>query len=420
MVATNHRVIALSATPLQVTFDLLGGPPAPPPSSESGAKQSAFTPLLCYNAPSLGPRPFHLAVDGRSFAVVLEHYRDELLPRMLVCGTVFARMSPDQKAQLVTELQAIGYGVAMCGDGANDCGALKTAHAGISLSETEASVASPFTSKIPDITCVPIVIREGRAALVTSFSVFKFMALYSLAEFISAAILYGFESNLGDLQYLYIDLVLILAFAFVMGFTGPHPRLVKPRPPGSLAGVHVLLSLLVQVVLLLLFQLGALFYLQAQSWYQPLLPDPESENILCSENTVIFQISIFQYVGLAVALSTAAPFRRPLFTNYLFVACLLVLVPANLYLTLAPAHWWPGFWQWMQLVPPPAFLFRLTLVELGLLYCALAYFLEGYVFPTQCLRRLLRVVRCKRKPRNRYKHILAAVPPHWPPLGATS
>ena len=57
----------------------------------------------------------------------------------------------------------------MCGDGANDCGALKTADMGISLSEAEASIAAPFTSKIQDISCVVRVLKEGRAALTTSF-----------------------------------------------------------------------------------------------------------------------------------------------------------------------------------------------------------------------------------------------------------
>jgi cation-transporting ATPase 13A3/4/5 len=94
---------------------------------------------------------------------------------MLVKTQIFARMSPDEKNEVVERLQALGYNVLMCGDGANDCAALKAADVGISLSEAEASVAAPFTSSTPDVGCVLEVIKEGRAALVTSFSCFKYM-----------------------------------------------------------------------------------------------------------------------------------------------------------------------------------------------------------------------------------------------------
>ena len=78
---------------------------------------------------------------------------------MLVKGHVFARMSPDEKHELVEKLQEIGYCVGFCGDGANDVGALKGADVGISLSESEASVAAPFTSRKMEISCVIDVIK---------------------------------------------------------------------------------------------------------------------------------------------------------------------------------------------------------------------------------------------------------------------
>lgn len=114
-------------------------------------------------------------MSGDAFRWIIEFGSEEVLQRvivkgqaaevvaddeqMLVCGQVFARMSPDEKHELVERLQSIDYCCGFCGDGANDCGALKAADVGISLSEAEASVAAPFTSRVFDISCIPEVIR---------------------------------------------------------------------------------------------------------------------------------------------------------------------------------------------------------------------------------------------------------------------
>ena len=51
---------------------------------------------------------YHFAMCGRTWGVVRAHYY-HLLPKLIQRGTVFARMAPEQKAQLVEEFQAIDY-----------------------------------------------------------------------------------------------------------------------------------------------------------------------------------------------------------------------------------------------------------------------------------------------------------------------
>uniref|UniRef100_A0A669PTM4 Polyamine-transporting ATPase 13A3 n=1 Tax=Phasianus colchicus TaxID=9054 RepID=A0A669PTM4_PHACC len=292
---------------------------------------------------------YHFAMNGKSFAVILEHFQD-LVPKLVLHGTVFARMAPDQKTQLVEALQNVDYYVGMCGDGANDCGALKRAHGGISLSELEASVASPFTSRTPSISCVPKLIREGRAALITSFCVFKFMALYSIIQYISVTLLYSILSNLGDHQFLFIDLAIILVVVFTMSLNPAWKELVARRPPSGLISGPLLCSVLSQIIICLVFQTVGFLWVKQQPWFERWTPESDACNILDAtnissahsgnetlddehniknyENTTLFFISSFQYLIVAIVFSKGKPFRQPCYKNCNshFNYCVYVLV----------------------------------------------------------------------------------------------
>ena len=152
-------------------------------------------------------------------------------------------MSPLDKEWLITALQEVlGEKIGMCGDGANDCGALKTADVGISLSEAEASIAAPFTSGIQDISCVVTLLREGRCALTTSFQAFKFIELYSLIQFFSCTMMYVHDCVLTDHQFLYVDLVALVPLSIFSGWTGAHPKLNNNLPTSTLFYAPVLIS----------------------------------------------------------------------------------------------------------------------------------------------------------------------------------
>lgn len=70
---------------------------------------------------------------------------------ILLNTTTFARCKPNDKIKVISLYQKLGKKVSMCGDGANDCGALKQADIGLSLSLAEASISAPFTSHVTNI-----------------------------------------------------------------------------------------------------------------------------------------------------------------------------------------------------------------------------------------------------------------------------
>ncbi|MGK5639390.1 HAD-IC family P-type ATPase [Streptomyces sp. URMC 126] len=81
-------------------------------------------------------------------------------------ATVFARVSPEQKAGIVDALRSAGRVVAMTGDGINDAAAIRLADVGIGLSahgSTSARAAADLVLAEPDPRLIVAALLEGRA-----------------------------------------------------------------------------------------------------------------------------------------------------------------------------------------------------------------------------------------------------------------
>ena len=69
---------------------------------------------------------YTLAVSGDVFRLLFRDENEipeEYLNEILLNSSIYARMSPDEKHELMIQLQKLDYTVGFCGDGANDCGA---------------------------------------------------------------------------------------------------------------------------------------------------------------------------------------------------------------------------------------------------------------------------------------------------------
>ncbi|KAF2363419.1 P-type ATPase [Trinorchestia longiramus] len=257
MVPPNAPVVLLNVTPPSG-----GDQPSPPVLSASLLQQD--TPLSSVVTVTAEEdtmeflQRYHLGISGSSWKLLCLHF-PQYVDAVCCRGTVFGRMSPDQKTQLVEALMGLDYVVSMCGDGANDCGALKAAHVGISLSEAEASVAAPFTSNVADVSCAAA--HQGRQG--GTCDQLRGVQVHGPVQH------HPFHTNLSDPQFLYIDLGIVTSLALFMGYSAASQSLVRERPSGSLLSPVTLFSVLLQVLAVIAGQVAAYYYLAAQPWFVP-------------------------------------------------------------------------------------------------------------------------------------------------------
>ncbi|HIT90509.1 MAG TPA: HAD-IC family P-type ATPase, partial [Candidatus Merdenecus merdavium] len=143
--------------------------------------------------------------------------------------TIFGRVSPGQKSQLVHALQKKGHTVAMTGDGVNDVLALKEADCSIAMAagSDAAKQVAQLVLLDSNFTSLPDVVMEGRRVVnnVTRVAgVFFIKTIYSILLSIYC-ILTGTAFPFIPIQITLIDLAIEGYPAFFMSFEPVHNRI---------------------------------------------------------------------------------------------------------------------------------------------------------------------------------------------------
>lgn len=246
-------------------------------------------------------------VTGQELAEISDVQVPEFFERVKH-STVFARVSPDQKLQIVDALMLLGNFVAVTGDGVNDAPALRKANIGVAMGSGTDVAKDTASLIVTDDSMASIVsgVEEGRHAYANVRKVTLLLISTGLAELvlIGLAIAAGLPIPLLAVQILWLNLITNgiqdVALAFEAGEKGVMN--LPPRPPSEgLFNRKMIEQVLISGLTMALICFGAWYWLieiaeweigAARSGLLTLLVLMQFYHVLnCrSENTSIFKI----------------------------------------------------------------------------------------------------------------------------------
>ena len=168
----------------------------------------------------------------------LEAMSDDELARRIRSVSVFARMVPEQKLQLVRALQANGELVGMTGDGVNDAPALRAADIGIAMGAHGTDVARESAALVitdDDFTSIVGGVRQGRGIFdnlrkAMSYVIAVHLPIVGMA--LIPVFVAGWPLVLLPVQIAFLELIIDPACSVVFEAEEIDPKIMESPPRG--------------------------------------------------------------------------------------------------------------------------------------------------------------------------------------------
>ena len=172
---------------------------------------------------------------------------DEVVRQVLRGGTIFSRVSPEDKMRIVGLTKMSGAVVAVTGDGINDAPALKRADIGVAMGVTGTDVAKQsaevillddsFSTLIKAIRSGRTIFANIRKGVLSCFTSNAAELVVNLGSLLLTSLL-GIPLAIGVLQILAIDLLAELFPIAALGWDKEEGEVMKQRPRNPRA--HIL------------------------------------------------------------------------------------------------------------------------------------------------------------------------------------
>jgi Ca2+-transporting ATPase len=164
----------------------------------------------------------------------------EELKEVVKTARVFARVSPENKVQIVKAFQANGNICAMTGDGVNDAPSLKQANIGIAMGITGTDVAKGAADMVlvdDNFASIEKAVEEGRGIYANIKKTVLFLLSSNIAEVLLMLfiIIVGLPSPLIAIHLLWVNLVTDSLPAIALGMQPKESDVMdeKPRDPNE-------------------------------------------------------------------------------------------------------------------------------------------------------------------------------------------